>query len=158
MVRLVAALAIATVFLQSAQPSLARDKGPPARAIFVHTPSGWMLSIHSDGSGLLQYGSLATDGWRFKAGTIDVAQAEKDLRLLKDDAGGGIGTHFSFSFESERKAPDQPGRARHTRDGRVIPGLLKAAEAATSGRNEFNAKRRAELLKAKPPGELPREK
>ena len=158
MYRLIGTFAIAAVALQLAQPLAAQKKAQATKAIFIHTPSGWMLNINSDGSGLLQYGSSATDGWRFKAGTIDVAQAEKDLRALKSDAKGGIGTHFSYSFESERKAADQPGSARYTRDGKVIPGLFKAAENATGGRNEFNAVRRAELLKKKPPAELPNEK
>lgn len=157
MYSLIGTLAIASVALQWPQPAPSRDKGRAPQAIFIHAPSGWMLSIHSDGSGLLQYGSLAADGWRFPAGTIDVAQAERDLRTLKNDAKGSIVSHFSFSFESERKAPDQPGPARYTRDGTVIPGLLKAAEDASGGRNELNARRRAELLQKKPPAEIPQE-
>lgn len=158
MYRLIATLALAAVALQLPRPLPAQDKDGARKAIFIHTPNGWMLTINADGSGLLQYGSLAHDGWRFKAGTIDAAQAEKDLRTLESDAQVGIGSHFAFSFESERKAPDKPGPARHTRDGKVIPGLLKAAVDATRGRNEFNALRRAELLMRKPPAELPAEK
>jgi hypothetical protein len=158
MPRFIGTIAMATVALQLPQLSPAQDKGQPTKGIFIYAPSGWMLTIESDGSGLLQYGSLAFDGWRFKAGTIDAAQAEKDLRALKSDAKGGISSHFSFSFEAERKAPDQPGPARYTRDEQVVPGLFKAAVDATSGRNELNARRRAELLAKKPPAELPKQK
>jgi len=158
MLRLTGTFVLAALALHWSQPAPAQNKRQVTRAIFIMTPSGWMLEVFTDGGGLLQYGSSAGDGWGFKAGTIDVAKAEKDLRALPSDDKGGIGSHFSFSFESERKAPDQPGRARYTRDLKVVPGLLKAAADGTAVRNEFRAQRRAELLKKKPPGELPKEK
>jgi hypothetical protein len=139
-------------------PGSRRDQGRLTKAIFIHTPNGWMLEINSDGSGLLQFGSSASDGWRFKAGTVDAVRAEKDLRALESDSNGGIGSHFSFNFESERKAPDQSGPVRYTRDGKVIPGLLKRAADATQRGKGLDAQRWAELLKKAPPGELPNEK
>jgi hypothetical protein len=151
-------LMVVAVVIGSSPSLPAQPKDRPARSVLIQTPNGWLLFIHSDGSGLLQYGSNGDDGWRFKAGTIDVARAEKDLRALASDAKGGSGSHFVFHFESERKAPDESGPARYTRDEKVIPGLLKAAADATAGRGEFNAARRAELLKNYPLGKLPKKK
>jgi hypothetical protein len=136
----------------------AQPKARPARAILIQTPNAWLLEIGTDGSGILQYGSNGDDRWFFKAGTIDLARAEKDLRALTSDPRGRMGYHFIFHFESERKAPDRAGPGRYTRDEKVIPGLLKIAVNATTGRGKFNEARRASLLKKRPPSELPKEK
>lgn len=122
--------------------------------VLIHTPNGWMLHIHSDGSGHLQYGSGVMDGWRFKPGTIDARKAEKDLRALKSDPKGGLGTHFVFHFEAERKAADDGPPARYTKDVKIIPALFERAIPATE---RGDAARKAMLLKKYPPG-LPKEK
>ena len=150
--RLFCTFAIAVVTLQSLQFSFAQDEDPVTRMIFIQTSNGWTLLINSDGSGRLMYG--AVDGWSLKAGTIDVAQAEQDLRLLKNDPNPDD-FYYLFSFQSERKAPDQPGPRVCTRDGKVISRLLMAAENAASVRNESDAQRLAYLLKKSPFTELP---
>jgi hypothetical protein len=149
MCRLIGALAIAVVLAPSPGPAPAEDR--PARSIFIRTGTGWVLDIHSDGSGRLQFGAGAEDGWRFPAGTIDVGRATKDLRAPAGDDEvplGSLGSlvAYVYSFESERRAPDKPGKARYTRDGNVIPGLLKAPAAAAESRSRSHARRKAEIL------------
>jgi hypothetical protein len=74
------------VGIVSLTPSLsAQDKKPPTKVIGIHTSNGWLLDIYTDGSGYLQFGSNAQDGWKFKSGTLDVKQAEKDLKALTPD-------------------------------------------------------------------------
>lgn len=154
MVRTVAVLAAAAVAVHLS-PGAGQEKARPAESIFVGTPNGWLLTVHTDGSGRLVFGAGGPDEWTFKAGTVDVARAEKELRDLPTDPKGSIGTHFAASFGLDRKGPDARDRVRYTRDRTVIPGLLKAAADATAARNEFDARRRAELLKSRPPGALP---
>jgi hypothetical protein len=158
MCRFVAMVAVAIAILRPTATSPAQEKRAPTRAIGIHTPNGWILEIHSDGSGLLQCGPSGGDGWPFPAGTLDVARATKDLRALPSDPKGGRVSHYTVHFESERESPDKSGPARNTRDAKVIPALLKSAAAATRGWNEFDAARRAELLKQHPLGKLPNEK
>lgn len=125
-------------------------------SIFISTPNGWMLYINSDGSGRLQFGAGAEDGWPFKAATIDVKQATKDLRALASDDKGRPGSHFIYNFGSERQARDEPGKARFTQDGKVIPSLLKTAADAAESRSEAHATRKAEILKKHPLSVNPR--
>jgi hypothetical protein len=155
MTRFWLALALAAG-MATAVPSHASAQGgkPPARAIHMMTPNAWFLTINSDGSGRLQFGSSAMDGWGFKAGTFDAKKVEKDLQALNSDAKGGNGTHFVIHFEAERKGPDDGPPARYTRDIKVIPMLYQRAIDASEG---ALAGRKAELLKKYPPG-LPKEK
>jgi hypothetical protein len=156
--RLFATFALAAVMAQLPSPMSAQEKNRPAQAIRVHTPNGWMLYINTDGSGLLQFGSSVQDGWQFKAGTLDVKQAAKDLQALTSDEKGGGNSHFVFSFESERKGPDKPGPARYTRDSIVIPALFKKAIEASDKIYVGHTERKVELLKNRPPGDLPKER
>jgi len=153
--RLVGSLALIILIAASSLPALAEDR--PTRSICILTPNGWMLDIFSDGSGKLQFGAGAEDGWPFKAGTIDVKRATEDLRALANDDKGRLGSHFIYSFESERRAADRPGKARYTRDRKVIPGLLQMATDAAESHGESHAKRKAEILSKNPLGAIPTE-
>src|SRR5262245_29175623 len=153
MSRLIGALALAVVLVPSPRPAPAEELPKPA--IYILTGNGWMLDIYSDGSGRLQFGAGAEDWWRFKAGTIDVKQATKDLRALAGDDKdqlGSLGSLFTYvySFESERQAPDKPGKSRFTQDGKVIPGLLQAAADAAESTSESHARRKADILNKRP--------
>jgi len=133
---------------------LAHGEEKRSRAISVHTPNGWYLNIESDGSGRVGYGSSGPDSWGFKAGTFDVEKVNKDLKALANDEKGKMRTHFLFSLESERLAPDKPGQARYSRDNTVIPALFeKAIEAGQVKKSD----RGALLLKEYSPG-LPKQK
>ena len=128
---------------------LAHGEKKRSRAISIHTPNGWYLNIESDGSGRVGYGSSGPDSWGFKAGTFDIEKVNKSLKALTNEENGRMGSHFAFSFESERQAPDKPGPARYSRDNTVIPALLeKAIEAGQVKKSD----RGALLLKEYPPG------
>jgi hypothetical protein len=139
--------------LAHAQPP-GRIEKPARFAIMILAPNSWILDIRTDGSGALQYGALAGDNWQFKAGTFDAKKVTRDLKALGSDKPGRSGSHFVFSFESERKGPAQPGPSWYTRDQKVIPALLKRAIEAA---DNHSPDRRAQLLKEYPP-ELPKQK
>src|SRR5262245_23153004 len=109
--------AIACGACASSAPAAAQEREQPRPAIRT-SGGGWMLTVNRDCSGHLQFGAGAFDGWKFKAGTIDVAQAEKDLRALPADATGKGGYRFTFQFESERTSPARPAPAHYTKDQR----------------------------------------
>jgi hypothetical protein len=71
-------------------PPAGEAKQPRTREVRVRTPNGLILSIVSDGSGRLQYGSSALDGWSIKAGTFDASRVMKDLKALTSDPKGGL--------------------------------------------------------------------
>jgi hypothetical protein len=145
---------VAAIVIAQAGDAAGQAEKRRVREILIHTPNGWMLHIHSDGSGHLQYGSSFGDGWGFKAGTIDAAKAAKDLKALKSDPQGGLRSHFVFHFEAERKSAEQGPPARYTKDVKIIPPLFERAIAAAE---KGDAARKALLLKKYPPG-LPKEK
>jgi len=133
-------LASAVVLLSSSALS-AQDDKQLTRAINITLPEAWNLEIHSDGSGLVGYGALACDYFRFKKGTFDVEKVTKELKALIAEKKGGFLTHFGFSFESERKSDEVGPPNRYTRDGKLILALFKKAveesKLKESGRGEF---------------------
>jgi hypothetical protein len=149
MKRLWLSLALAVALMRLVlPPAPARDEKPPTLAIVVSTPNGWWLDLNTAGSGRLGYGSGIGDSWGFKAGTLDVEKATKDLQALAGDDKGKRGSHFFFHFESERRGPDKPGPARYTQDTKVIPVLfekaIEAGQVKTLGRGAL-------LLEQHPP-------
>ena len=131
----------------------AKDAPKPAlkRAISVGTAIQDWLQIHSDGSGTVGYG----DGGgpfqgHFKAGTFDVGEVTRQLKEMPIDAKGGWRTHYYFSFESERKGPEQPGPSYHTLDRKLIPSLFEKAIQASGMKKEHLPKGFGEL-KVPPP-------
>ena len=147
-------LGLALVMVRPAHPQAPKGEKPAARAIGVYLPNGWHLALDADGSGRVSYGASFADSWGFKRGTFDVAQVTKDLKTLASDRDGRQGSHFVFTFESERKGPGEPGPARYTRDTRVIPALfaraIEAAQVKKSARGAF--------LLEKHPAALPKDR
>jgi len=127
--------------------------GAPTRspeAISVFAPSGWSLHIKLDGSGHVQFGSLAGDGGPFKASTFEVDKVVKELQRLRASDKGGIGADFGFTLLWKGKRPIRSPSIRYTRDARVIPALIHRAIDAVPY-SFFDRERRALLLKESPP-------
>jgi len=126
--------------LAFAAPALAADPTGPAakpavkRLYGLHTPGGWMLNIHDDGSGLLTFG--AGPGDRLPAGTFKPADVRKAFDGIKFDPKGGRSSHFVVWYEEERKAPDQGPPPRYTQDEKVIVPLFETAAAARKGKTD----------------------
>lgn len=120
-------VAVPAVIAAGAATPRAGEK-QPACAIRVSEPRGWWLSINIDGSGRLGFGSSAMDSWKFKAGTFEVEKVTKALRGVATDEKGKMGSHYVFSFESERRGPEKPGPARYTKASKVIAALFQRAK------------------------------
>jgi hypothetical protein len=119
--------------LAFALPALAADPVRPAvkKLYGLHTPRGWMLDIHDDGSARLVFGDGAyADSYSAPAGTFKPDDVRRALDGVKLDPKGGEGTHFVAWYEEERKGPADAPRPRYTTDERVIVPLFEAAAAA----------------------------
>ena len=125
--------------LAFAAPVLAADPPKPAvkpavkKLYGLHTPSGWMLDIHDDGSGRLGFGASLGDN--VPAGTFKPDDVRKALDGVKLDPKGGEGTHFVLWYEEQRKGPTDGPPARYTTDEKVIVPLFEAAAAAGKWRD-----------------------
>ena len=131
--RIACILALASPVLAAEPP---RPVNTPAvkKLYGLHTPSGWILDVHDDGSGSLGFGASLGDP--FPAGTFKSAAVRKALDDAKLDPKGGGGSHYVFWYEEERKAPDDGPPARYTQDEQVIVPLFEKAAETVKLRTE----------------------
>lgn len=116
----------------AADPAVPADKPPVTRLYHLHTPCGWLLHIHSDGSGHLMFG--AGPGDLLPAGTFKVADVRKALSGMTFEPKGALSSHYSLHVEEERKAGHRGPPAWYTRDEKVIVPLFEKAAAARKGK------------------------
>lgn len=94
--------------LAFALPTFAADPPKPAikRLYSLHSPGGWLLHIHDDGSAQLMFGDGGgLDLLSTPVGTFKPDDVRKALDGLKLEPKGGEGTHFVVWYEEQRKGP-----------------------------------------------------
>ncbi len=113
------------------------------RQITVHTATGWLLTIETDGSGSVGYGSSAQDFALFPQETFRFAEV-RDTLLPQSLPAGSIRKGFAVAFA---RAGETSTTARYVSDSKMIKALFEKAVASA----HKTGTRVEELYAARPP-------
>jgi len=121
----------------------ASDHKNTIRQITVRSATGWLLTIETDGSGSVGFGSSAQDFAPFPQGTFDFA-AIRDSLLPQSLPSGSIRKDFAVAFA---RAGETSTTARYISDFKTMKTLFEKAVASA----DKTGSRVDELYAAKPP-------
>jgi hypothetical protein len=131
----------------------ASDPTNTIRQITIRTATGWLLTIETDGSGNIGYGSSAQDFAPFPPRTFDFAGV-RDSLLPQSLPSGSIRRDFAVAFA---RAGETSTTARYVADFKTMKILFEKAVASA----DKTGTRVDELYAAMPPvteGALPKGK
>jgi len=116
------------------QDSYKRPSLEQCDEISIESPYSWAITILSDGSGHIGYGSSGTDRVSFPKGTFDFASAYKELIGI---SGENVSSAKSICFFLHRKGDESTSAIQTTN----IDFFMKFFEKARKGSSGFEETR-----------------